>query len=249
MILTVRSRRGVSADDRACCRSPTAEAAALDAVLRRCTCTSRCRPRVGRVLRLLPDSLPSARPAGGGPPRARAAAAAARHRRRGRRRRRAAGHVGPAGVVRAVDAASRRAPRRWKCTSPPSSSPGTCTTRDRTGRFGPVRDALIGPANPVGIDRTDPAAKDDIGAAQHADRPDRPPGDRHADRARRHSRVHDQRDARQAGRDAGIDGAHVVHADRRRARSRSAARSSAASATTACAATCQSFHPTRGTRG
>ena len=31
------------------------------------------------------------------------------------------------------------------------------------GRFGLVRAALIGPANPVGIDRADPAAKDDIG--------------------------------------------------------------------------------------
>ena len=31
------------------------------------------------------------------------------------------------------------------------------------GRFGLVRAALIGPANPVGIDRSDPAAKDDIG--------------------------------------------------------------------------------------
>ena len=31
------------------------------------------------------------------------------------------------------------------------------------GRFGLVRAALIGPANPVGIDRTDPAARDDIG--------------------------------------------------------------------------------------
>lgn len=31
------------------------------------------------------------------------------------------------------------------------------------GRFGLVRAALIGPANPVGLDRSDPAAKDDIG--------------------------------------------------------------------------------------
>ena len=31
------------------------------------------------------------------------------------------------------------------------------------GRFGPVRSALINPANPVGIDRSDPAAHDDIG--------------------------------------------------------------------------------------
>ncbi len=31
------------------------------------------------------------------------------------------------------------------------------------GRFGPARAALINPANPVGIDRTDAAAQDDIG--------------------------------------------------------------------------------------
>jgi cytochrome c oxidase subunit 2 len=31
------------------------------------------------------------------------------------------------------------------------------------GRFGATRAALIGPSNPVGIDRTDPAAQDDIG--------------------------------------------------------------------------------------
>ena len=31
------------------------------------------------------------------------------------------------------------------------------------GRFGPERAALINPANPVGIDRTDAAAQDDIG--------------------------------------------------------------------------------------
>ena len=44
------------------------------------------------------------------------------------------------------------------------------------GRFGPVRAALISPANPVGIDRSDPAAGRHR-AAQHRDGPDRPAGD------------------------------------------------------------------------
>ena len=68
----------------------------------------------------------------------------------------------PAWLARTTPPASIP-PRRSKCASSPSSSPGTSTTRDLTADSAHTAPALIGASNPVGIDRAPMPARDDIG--------------------------------------------------------------------------------------
>ena len=84
-----------------------------------------------------------------------------RGRRAGRRDR-------PAGVLldplleRATSMRSRRTGRPPSCASSPSSSRGTSTIPGADGEFGRTDITLVRPDNPLGLDRNDPAAKDDI---------------------------------------------------------------------------------------
>ena len=118
---------------------------------------------------------------------------------------------------------------------------------DRT--FGRTSPALISASNPLGIDRTDPAARDDVGLINSLMLPVGHPVIVQSDRTRRHPLVHAERDAGQAGRGAGTGRPHVVHADASPANGRSRARSSAGSVTTACAAITRSWPRTNGTGG
>ena len=104
------------------------------------------------------------------------------------------------------------------------------------GQFGRVDPKLMGAENPLGIDRTDPAAKDDITTINQL----HPAGEQAGHRAPleqgRHSQLQPDPDAREAGRHSRGNDPGLVHADRRRATGKSTARSCAASVTTACAA-------------
>jgi cytochrome c oxidase subunit II len=64
---------------------------------------------------------------------------------------------GPRGSI-----AFRRRAKRWSCTSPPSSSPGTSTTPAPTAYSADRHRAARPPVEPPGLDRSDPAAKDDV---------------------------------------------------------------------------------------
>ena len=62
-----------------------------------------------------------------------------------------------------VDRHARRRRRRWWSRSPASSSPGTSTTPGPDGVFGRTDIKLLDlQSNPLGLDRDDPAAKDDV---------------------------------------------------------------------------------------
>ena len=70
--------------------------------------------------------------------------------------------------------------------------------------FGRTSQALISASNPVGIDREDPAAADDIGVLNVLMLPVESHGGDSADQPRRDSQLHAERDAREAGRHPGM---------------------------------------------
>ncbi len=84
------------------------------------------------------------------------------------------------------------------------------------GVFGRTSQALISASNPIGIDREDPAAKDDIGLLNVLMLPvNRTAVIQLTSRDVIHSFTL-ERDARETGRESGHDLAGVVHADRDR---------------------------------
>ena len=193
----------------------SAHAASLDAVLRPCTCTSPCRHwrgaaffiyclvRFRRRRRRMQASHAGMRPA----------LPVDRDRARHRRGRGAPGNDGAAGVVQPSRRRRPRRPRPWKCASSPSSSRGTFSIRDRIGRSGRTSPALVSASNPLGIDRTDEAARDDVGLINTLMLPVGRPVIVHLTARDVDPLVHAERDAREAGRHAGTRRSHVVHPD------------------------------------
>ena len=119
--------------------------------------------RVGRVLHLLPDPFPAI------------AAPRGRLPRNARRTRRAISRAPCSSSKWSCCSRSRsrsgprgsttfpRSATRCSCRSPASSSRGTSTTPAPTGVFGRTDIKLLDlQSNPLGLDRTDPAAKDDV---------------------------------------------------------------------------------------
>ena len=119
--------------------------------------------RVGRVLRLLPDPLPAIAASGGELHGGQVAHVELSRGRRGRGR--------SGSPVRIRDPALGRE-GRWhapgersagRSASPPSSSPGTSTMPAPTGNSAARTSSCSTlQANPLGLDRSDPAAKDDV---------------------------------------------------------------------------------------
>ena len=172
----------------------------------------------------------------------------ARGRGRGRRGRAAARLLDPAlGRPRRATSRRRRS-RPWSAWSA-SSSPGTSTTRAPTASSArPTIDSSTSQTNPLGLDRSDPAAKDDVTTVNQLHLPVEQAGDRPPLEQGRDPQLRPARDAGQAGRRSRASRSRsgsmptVTTAEMRSSRearvraTRSPAPSSAASATTACAA-------------
>ena len=88
---------------------------------------------------------------------------------RRRRRSRAARVLRDSRVGEARAESSRRKAKPSSSASSASSSPGTCTIPEPDGKFGRTDVKLVSADNPLGLDRTDPDAKDDITDDQPAE--------------------------------------------------------------------------------
>ena len=175
--------------------------------------------------------------------------AGARDRRGDRRRRDHPCHAGAAGLGRAQRAAARRRASDRDPHRPPSSSPGTFTIRVRTACSAGSDNALISATNPVGIDRDDPAAADDIGLLNVLMLPvNRTAVIRVTSRDVIHSFTLNEMRVKQDAMPGMTARVWFTPIDER-ATGRSRARSYAGSATTACAANTTSSIRTTGTSG
>ncbi len=104
------------------------------------------------------------------------------------------------------------------------------------GKFGRTDITMVAADNPLGLDRTDPDAKDDIITINQLTLPVDRPVLVHLSQQGRHPQLRAVRDAREAGRHSRPRHPGLVHPQPRSATTRSPARSCAVSVTTGCAA-------------
>ena len=111
-----------------------------------------------------------------------------------------------------VEHAGRPPTRCWS-RSPASSSPGTSATRARTASSAGPTTSSASQENPIGLDKADPAAADDIMLLNQLYLPAGPPGARAAPLDGRHPQLLPAQLPREAGRDAGHDDRDLVRAE------------------------------------
>ena len=214
--------------------------------------------RLGRVLRVRAVPVPQGREPDGRATPARRASSRRASKSPSRHRSGAAGVLRDSGVGEARQAISRPRTKRSSCASSASSSRGTSTIPAPDGKFGRTDIKLVSADNPLGLDRTDPDAKDDITTINQLNLPvDRPVLVHLSSKDVIHSfglyEMRVKQDAIPGPRHPGL-----VHPDRddREMRAelarptsttRSPARSCAASATSGCAASssCRAMRTTR----